>query len=346
MTSGTDANKNASTVALKGIRPTPPKLAAVSYLNMLPFFAELPSCELLPSPQSLNAQANQYDAYCSSLIAGLKSGKQPLSTTFGVFSSGLAMSVFVEPTLHGENHNSFWAQLSELWAHQHPSPVAALAHTETHGTIILRTTGESAQSVWMFEVLCALAGFKVEVLKDDTPAKLNSRGKPFPEARLFIGDQALWQLKNAPHTLRMDLGEIWTRHTGRRAWFAAWFRGTNEHSLNSTELDQILLTQIQTWKNESEFARWCKCFKFLEQRNNYITAATAEELGELRETLADYFNCLEHNIAAHEGKELLEFYVALNATFEIWLKAQGEHQEKIPTLPSVSASERIHLANT
>lgn len=325
------------------------RFGAVAYLNMLPFFTGQSQFELLPSPSALNSEAHRFDVYCSSFIAGLNHGKMPITSHYGVFSSGAVMSVFVEPLFHTENHQTFWAQLQELWSHRHPSPISGLNGSENHGKVILRTSGDSAQSVWMFEVLCALAGFQVVALKDDVKAPLNNAGKPYPEARLYIGDKALWRIKNSPNVTRLDLGEFWTRHTGRKAWFAAWFKGNKSSTCAKYKLENILNRQLNLWQSSSEFSRWCRCFAFLENQalphpvlNNFSDTA------DVRELLVDYFANLEHRITDEEGSELLNFYVNLNCALEQWKGALRDIQvvSPLPGPQLKSQPNAIHLART
>lgn len=325
-----------------------PQLAAVAYLNMLPFFAGNIDFQLLSSPQALNLDGSRFDAYCSSLIAGLKAGKIPLSSTLGIFSRGAVMSVFIEPALHKESHEVFWQQLSKLWMHHHPTPIAALNNHEHHGTIVLRSSGESAQSVWMFEVLCALAGFKVEVLTDDAPGISPDPEKPLPEAKLFIGDNALLQRRNAPQALRLDLGELWTQHTGYKAWFAAWFVGQPQSLFSVENIESVLFKQIDAWTNASEFSRWCQCYSFLETNaKSPLKFGQTEDLQELRETLVDYFACLEHRIDSKEGQILLSFYLDINNAFEAWSKKTPTQDiGKMSHTPVIVKSLEAYFAST
>lgn len=325
-----------------------PQLAAVAYLNMLPFFAGNSQFQLLSSPQSLNLNGSRFDAYCSSLIAGLQAGKTPLSSTLGVFSCGAVMSVFIEPVLHKESHEVFWQQLSKLWMHHHPSPIEALGNHEHHGTIVLRSSGESAQSIWMFEVLCALAGFNVEVLNEDAPGISPDPEKPLPEAKLFIGDKALLRRRNAPHALRLDLGELWTQHTGYKAWFAAWFAGQPQSANSVEKIETMLSKQVDEWSKASEFSRWCQCYSFLESNaKSLFNFGQTEDLQELRETLVDYFACLEHRIDAHEGQILLRFYLDVNNAFEAWSKTTpAQDTEKMSHTPVIVKSLQGHFAST
>ncbi|NBO38135.1 hypothetical protein EBU99_06095 [bacterium] len=327
------------------------RMAAVAYLNMLPFFAKNSAIELFSSPQILNTIATQFDAYCSSLIAGLNAEKKPLTSSFGVFSSGPVMSVFVEPVLHNDNHLKFWQQLSEFWSLRQPDPVHALRQADAHGTILLRTAGDSAQSVWMFQILCALAGFKVEISNDDVA---QNNAKPLPEACLWIGDAAIARRISEPSALRLDLGDIWNSHTGHRAWFAGWFAGSSQTQVSHLALEetltQMLQHSVESWKCASDFARWCASFAFLESQKSPLASASAQDdcHNDLREILTDYFNCLEHRISAEEGEQLLSFYSALKAEFVLWMqneKAEGPTIELPLPCGSTPCSES-HLLST
>ncbi|MEN9530377.1 MAG: Menaquinone biosynthesis, partial [Pseudomonadota bacterium] len=278
--------------------------------------------------------------YCSSLIAGLEAGKTPITSQFGVYSRGAVMSVFVEPVIHKESHLVFWNQLRELWVHRHPEPLAALQHHDCHGTILLRSSGESAQSVWMFRVLCAMAGFDVKVLSANEQFTSPNPEKPLPEARLYIGDAALFQLKNTPNALRLDVGEIWNSHTGHRAWFAGWFEGGKASPELPAALEKTLNLQLNAWNESSEFARWCRCFVFLEtQKQSQMLAPQTEEFHDLRELLSDYFNCIEHKINADEGRALLHFYQQMQNAFAAW---QQRRSPENCTIPSAKTSAQIH----
>ncbi|MBM3380845.1 MAG: hypothetical protein FJY29_00170 [Betaproteobacteria bacterium] len=327
---------------------TTPEIAAVAYLNMLPFFFEKSQFTLFVSPQALNAESAKFDAYCSSLIAGLDAGKTPLTLKHGVFSKGPVMSVFVEPVLHKESHLNFWNQLRELWIHRHPNPIAAFQLHECHGTVILRTAGESAQSVWMFRVLCAMAGFDVKVLGETEAFTSPNPEKPFPEARLYIGDAALFRLKNIPKALRLDLGEFWTSHTGHRAWFAGWFEGRSTSSAMQAALEKTLSLQVDSWNDCSEFARWCRCFAFLEaQKLSSAQAVYNEDFQELRELLSDYFSCIEHKINAEEGRELLSFYLQIKNAFAAWQqKRSEEYSITANAVSAIQSPQCSHFAST
>lgn len=312
------------------------ELAAVAYLNMLPFFAEDPHIHLLGSPRELNSQQPTCQAYCSSLIAGLASHKRPLSNQIGVFSAGAVQSVFIEPVLHSKKHSHFWRQLEEFWAHRHPDPVAGLHTPETHGNIILRSNGSSEQSIWMVKVLSTLAGFTLDVQEDlatsasaaTTTGNSNPEAKPLPEARLWIGDPALQRRLAAPDTYRIDVGHIWNTHMGHKAWFAGWFAGARTDSeLNSTDMIfSTLKNRIHNWQSRSEFSRWCAIHDFLEKQNSPLlrleSAGSASTFGmlttddhsrELREVMHEYFAGLTFVVDAKEGEMLLNFYLALQA---------------------------------
>lgn len=301
-----------------------PRLAAVSYLNMMPFFRENKFCSLLPSPQLLNNANASYDAYCSSLVAGLRTGKTLLSSCYGVFSSGPVMSVFIEPVLHNDSHAAFWRQMNEFWSFRHSDPIASLANTQSHGTIVLQTSGESAQSVRMFEILCALAGFKVTLSADLESFPVDSAGKLMPTGRLFIGDAALERRVLTPDSFRLDLGEVWTKHTGQIAWFAAWFSGNEKSELSGETLQVLLEEQLNVWSNLSEFARWCSCYEFLErQQSSLLTSRNSDSILDIRALLNDYFSCLQHKVSPELGVSLLQFYTQIFEAFELWSTAQS-----------------------
>jgi predicted solute-binding protein len=315
-----------------------PRLAAVSYLNMMPFFRENKFYSLLPTPQLLNNAHASYDAYCSSLVAGLRAGKTPLSSRFGVFSTGPVMSVFIEPMLHNDAHTAFWKQMKDFWFFRHSDPIGSLAHTQSHGTIVLQTSGESAQSVWMFQILCALAGFKVELNSEVESLPVDPAGKLVPAARLFIGDSALHRRLAAPDSFRLDIGELWTQHTGHTAWFAAWFSGHENSELSGETLQVLLEEQLNVWSDLSEFSRWCSCFEFLErQQSPLLTSRNSDSIADVREMLNDYFSSLQHKISPEQEEGLLQFYLQIMTAFDLWSAAQSSNlkitQEKDSGLP-------------
>lgn len=317
-TSLTPENKNKSKIR-RALDSQQPSISAVNYLNMLPFFFDTPAVRLYNSPQELNQNLADNGAFCSSLIAGIKAKKKPITTRFGVFSSQAVMTVYVEPSLTNEAHIHFWMQLEELWRHPNPNPTTTLKQTEPQGTIVLRSAGESAQSVWIFEVLSALAGFKVIVQKPEDPPVLNARGKPLPEAQLFIGDKALLRRRQCSELYRLDLGELWARHTTRKPWFAGWFAGDQLSHDARESLEHFLSKQLEKWNELSEFSRWCKCFELLEQQfPSESTQWTQEQIYELREELGDYFLTLEHSLAADEGDDLFAFYCTLDESLAVW----------------------------
>ncbi|NBX16915.1 MAG: hypothetical protein EBR09_06065 [Proteobacteria bacterium] len=306
------------------------KFAAVAYLNMLPFFADDPSVELHSTPRALNSIQPKAHAYCSSLIAGLNSGKNPVSTTSGVFSSGAVQSVYIEPHITTEAHAEFWHRLESLWAHRQPNPVAALSDSESHGKIVLRTCGASEQSVWMVKVLTALAGFSLEVIVDANSGPQVRAEKSPPEARLWIGDPALERRLSHKNAYRIDIGEVWNSHTGHKAWFAGWFAGSAYSEKTGSELTDTLHNKTRDWASRSEFSRWCAIFKFLELQKSsligtrfdppaeQVNLSQEDQSWDLRDMLADYFSALEFSIAAEEGEQLLSFYKKMGAALSGW----------------------------
>ncbi|MEY3901026.1 MAG: hypothetical protein RL189_332 [Pseudomonadota bacterium] len=320
---------------------TTQSFAAVAYLNMLPFFADDASIRLYPTPRTLNSEKPQCNAYCSSLIAGLSDGNRPLTSQLGVFSSGAVQSVFIEPVIHSETHAKFWKQLEEFWSHRHPSPAEALRDSETHGRIVLRSSGASEQSVWMLKVLSALGGFSIEVLIDSpstppsTSSASNGEKKP-PEARLWIGDPALERRLQSPDAYRIDLGQVWNTHMGHRAWFAGWFTPSAQvHHTSQTVAE--LYGRIKVWQQGSEFFRWCAIHKFLQLQDSPLLKQHSndgqqlpntgdEQHWDIRDALSDYFACLEFTVSEEEGKRLLEFYLELHKAFGQWQAAQDQKQ--------------------
>lgn len=318
---------------------TTQSFAAVAYLNMLPFFADDASIKLYSTPRALNSDKPQCNAYCSSLIAGLTDGSRPLTSQLGVFSSGAVQSVFIEPVIHAETHAKFWKQLEELWSHRHPSPAEALRDSETHGRIVLRSSGASEQSVWMLKILSALGGFSIEVLTDSpsAPHSIDSAStgeKKPPEARLWIGDPALERRLQSPDAYRIDLGQVWNTHMGHKAWFAGWFTPSAQVHHTSQTIAE-LFGRIKVWQQGSEFFRWCAIHKFLQLQDSPLLKQHSsdgqqvpntgdEHYWDIRDALSDYFACLEFTVSEEEGKRLLEFYLELNKAFAHWQALQDQ----------------------
>jgi predicted solute-binding protein len=296
-----------------------PAISAVNYLNMLPFFFDAEHVQLFASPQELNQRGSDEGVFCSSLIAGIRSKKTLVTSRFGVFSSRAVMTVFVEPDLKNEAHANFWMQVETLWQHPNPAALETLSQSEPQGSVVLRSAGESAQSVWMFEVLAALAGFKVIMLSPDDAPILNEKGKPLPEARLFIGDKALIRRRELPEMYRLDVGELWATHTQTKPWFAGWF-SIDCHNKKSTQLvERFLDSQLKKWSELSEFSRWCKCLTMLEQQFPERTKLwTTEETYDLREELSEYFLTLDHSVAAEQGEALFKFYGEMEKALSEW----------------------------
>jgi predicted solute-binding protein len=319
---GSEENKAAANAAQS------PIFAAVAYLNMLPFFSDDATIELFATPRSLNQSHTQCSAYCSSLIAGLNAQKLPITHEVGVFCSGAVQSVFIEPEIISESHAAFWQRLEDLWALRHPNPIAALGDTQIHGKIILKTCGASEQSVWMFKVLSALAGFTVDVHPN---TETDFSDKHPPQARLWIGDPALERRRACPNAYRIDLGSIWNSHTGQKAWFAGWFAGESFNEHQCTQISQELNHRAKTWVSRSEFSRWCAIYKFLESQNSVLLNPLAESSPssswltkdemhwDVRDVLTDYFSALEFHICAEEGHQLLHFYQHLGAALNLSL---------------------------
>lgn len=307
------------------IQPAP-ALSAVSYLNMLPFFFDSAHVQLFSSPQELNQNSSNEGAFCSSLIAGIKSKKHLVTPQFGVFSSRAVMTVFIEPSLKNEAHTHFWMQLEALWGHSNPDPLYTLAHSEPQGSVVLRSSGESAQSVWIFEVLAALAGFKVILLKPNDEPVLNEKGKPLPEAQLFIGDKALLRRRKQPELYRLDLGEIWASHTQTKPWFAGWFSNQQTHANTTQKVEQYLSVQLKKWTELSEFSRWCKCFSLLEEQFPEETKNwSTEEIYDLRDELSEYFLTLDHSVTAEQGTALFSFYCDMERVLTEWKSKADIH---------------------
>ena len=308
-----------------------PVISAVSYLNMLPFFFDAEHVQLFGSPQELNQSATKEGVFCSSLIAGIRSAKQLATARFGVFSSRAVMTVFVEPDLKNEAHANFWMQLESLWQHPNPSPLKTLSQTEPQGSVVLRSSGESAQSVWMFEVLSAFAGFKVILLNPDDAPILNERGKPLPEVQLFIGDKALLRRRELPEMYRLDIGELWATHTQTKPWFAGWFSSEQPTEKEAQWVERYLGDQLKKWGELSEFSRWCKCLALLEQQFPERTKLwTTEETYDLREELSEYFITLDHSVAADQGEALFEFYCSMEKTLTEWkCKTLVQHASRV-----------------
>ena len=327
----------------------PLSLGAVAYLNMLPFFADDPRVELYATPRLLNNSKSISNAYCSSLIAGLNAGKNPVSNRYGVFSSGPVQSVYIEPLIATDAHAEFWHRLEQLWAHRQPDPVAALSDSGAHGRVILRTCGASEQSVWMVRVLTALAGFRIEVMTDADPHPLAQAEKSPPEARLWIGDPALERRSYCKDVYRIDIGEVWNSHTGYKAWFAGWFAGSAYEDANQIELTRLLMNKTEGWAQRSEFSRWCATFKFLEsqksillnsqslQSTDVVNLSQEDQSWDLRDMLSDYFSALEFSIPAEEGDRLLTFYKSINDAIQKW-----ENSTNPMALTTPSVSHGIH----
>jgi hypothetical protein len=308
-------------------------LAAVAYLNMLPFFVDDDLFELHASPRALNQSSLKCAAYCSSLVAGLAAGRRPLSNRIGVFSSGAVHSVFLEPMIYSEAHALFWQQMEKLWSCRHPDAVAGLKSSACQGHIVLRSAGASEQSEWMVKVLCALAGFKVDVDYDPQPFPmhpsqpslpldlLQTPSTPItrpPEVRLWIGDAALERRLVSPNVYRIDVGHVWTNHTGMRAWFAGWFAGLSDSQIAEGELTDLMMKRIEQWNGRSDFSRWCAVHSFLNARESGLLsrAVQDEQHWELRDAVGEYFTHLEHVIDDVEGQRLSDFYFNVHAAFQ------------------------------
>lgn len=325
------------------LSPHYPTLSAVNYLNMLPFFFDAAHVQLFSSPQELNQSGLNEGAFCSSLIAGIKAKNHLLTTRFGVFSSRAVMTVFVEPNLKHEGHLNFWMQLEELWHHSNTAPLTTLLQTESHGAVVLRSAGESAQSVWMFEALAALAGFKVILLKPHDAPVMNASGKPLPEVNLYIGDKALLRRRQFPELYRLDLGELWASHTKTKPWFAGWFSTGPQNESETQKVEHFLDAQLRKWDELSEFSRWCKCLELLEHQFPDLTSQwSTEEKFELREELSEYFMTLDHTVEPEQGKTLFEFYSKMDEALTQW-KNRNQSQPKLSTS---SLSSECHSAHS
>jgi len=323
-----------------------PALAAVSYLNMLPFFFDAEHVQLFTSPQELNLSNSKEGTFCSSLIAGIRANKNLVTNRFGVFSSRAVMTVFVEPDLKTEAHANFWLQLESLWQHSNPAPLSTLSQSEPQGSLVLRSAGESAQSVWMFEALAALAGFRVILLQPDDAPLFNERGKPLPEARLFIGDKALLRRRELPEMYRLDIGELWASHTQTKPWFAGWFSTEKQAKQAAKEIENFLGDQLNKWSELSEFSRWCRCLSLLEQQFPERTSSwTAEEMYDLREELSEYFLTLDHSLKPEQGEALFKFYCDMEKALTEW-KNRSLAQSEIKVSADLNEKHLAHSPST
>src|SRR5690349_8109568 len=145
-----------------------PRLGAVAYLNMLPFFAYAPDIELVPHPRALNtlAMKRQLDAACMSAIAGLSQGFQPIEPFTGVGAEYKVGSAFLEPIVRTQSDRLFWGEVHR----RNINGLAEFGRLDVIASVstpkfYLLTSGASEQSEWLFCALLAAQGLQAVVLR-------------------------------------------------------------------------------------------------------------------------------------------------------------------------------------
>ena len=230
---------------------------AVQYVNMLPYFAEDPGVLLCPSPAQANASLETCPLpVCTSLAAGLSRGWVPLGgkSVLGVGAAGLLESVYAEtpPSARGQGFEEFAAG----------RPADGLS-------ICLLVTGESAQTLWMFRHLCALARVPLRTVTLPSPSCLvlpwTALLANLPLAPgevpclLAVGDGALLRLWGGVEDAgdRAFLPPLWRAYTGLPAVFAVWFEPGTQRAWDRPE------AALGRWEGLTQAQRKARIRSFL-----------------------------------------------------------------------------------
>jgi predicted solute-binding protein len=299
-----------------------PRLGAVAYLNMLPFFAEDPGMMLTETPAQLNSlmAAGAVDAGCSSLIAGLRNGLVPLSPALGVAAESGVGSVYLEPlglSRHPNQSEAWQKWVTDLRNAYRVGP--APNTSPTHLRIL--TCGASAQSLWLVQTMAHWLGMATTVLpvpevwhtldeKHLLQALDRQDNSTTLTALLVIGDPALLRdhafpvesirSQAMPWPWRLDVADLWSSFTGLPCIFALWFAAQN----SSQDLTQLtsrhLATCIERWQQRSRSQKWAAAQEFLQTRENH---ELLDKLGP--ERIGAYLDNLRFELDGPEHRESL-----------------------------------------
>lgn len=224
-----------------------PQIGAVAYLNMLPYFYGDEDVILYRTPHALNEAlaSGTVDAGCSSVIAGLELGLEPLRPLAGVAAEAGVGSVFVEPVMAGPLDAEHWHSVrSALLRSTDPDSgfqsglSLSVERLADISEVVILTTGASAQSLWLVQVLLRAIGLIPRVIDVDprildlSPEALahecaSASGQGQLCCLLAIGDPALRRLYRFPlgnqGQMRLDIGTLWKAYMGLPCLFALWF---------------------------------------------------------------------------------------------------------------------------
>lgn len=278
-----------------------PTLGAVSYLNMIPFFAcsDTP-VELFATPRLLNdsIRAGAVDAGCMSAIAGVRAGFEPTEPFMGVAAAQTVGSVFVEPVLETAADKTFWHQFYESVS----GGLARLKEQDPFSPqeekVQILSSGASEQSEWLARMLLQSQGIRSEVSYDfEIEERVNGESSQFQGARdesvrrlrLFIGDQAL--LRSWAYPLseleRWDLAEMWRRFAGSPAIFALWYCRRLEHK---SEAGRLIFTNLENWLKLSQKKQLFLALDVLEKQKNALLCQISVK--DIEKNLSDYLSNL------------------------------------------------------
>lgn len=292
------------------MKPKSEQLAAVAYLNMLPFFADNDRIVLYQRPTDLNhdLQAGHIGAGCSSVLAGLEAGLEPLMPLKGVAAENLVESVFIEAFLGNDDDNTRWAQFRI--ANEDRLTGLGTAPLDTGSDekawtreVTLYSTGASAQSHWIVKSLFEAQGLKVTTVQleleleqsspDDLSRFWKSQQRSGLACLLSIGDPALERRLRYPCSaklIRYDVAELWREATGTPCIFALWFRSpslNHEHRVAG----QQICDALERWRNRPDHSKVKTGLSFLRHTGKH---ALADLLGS--EGVLHYLNQLNFDL--------------------------------------------------
>jgi predicted solute-binding protein len=274
----------------------------VSYLNMLPYFADTSNSSGLltfPTPSALNValQNHSIDAGCVSNIVGLRNGFSLCRSRLGIASRGAVQSVYLEPIWRNSGDDSFWNNLQL----KNQGGLARLRNSNliqaSNQVVTIVTSGASEQSLWLFRSLMRAQGVDSKVLvlesADQLPhEQLLNFAEPMgmdTMCLLSIGDDALRRRFTFPSQLRLDLGEFWTQFSELDTCvFAAWYVSSEKSLANNSIWNPE--NALAAWERAEESVRKKWIEKFWIAKKNTQTISQTKNQNETLQNLVSYLN--------------------------------------------------------
>lgn len=257
-----------------------PSVAAVGYLNMLPYFFDRSDIRLFSTPAQLNdaIRCGEVDAACTSAIASLQTDFLPIFPMLGVGSQREVGSVFLEPFFFDDEHQMFW---KDFWSRPRLKKSIDL-------TIV--TSGASEQSLWLAQLFFSWKGYQTSIYKVQQSEAFSLTSTNFTDLRksfssdyavyLSIGDVALIRyFKNIfvnTKRLRWDVATLWRSFQNLPCAFAFW---TAKPTLDEQVRKKIYsesCASIERWQNLAPTERYHFVLNFLRQKNDPLYLVLSE----------------------------------------------------------------------